>query len=305
MRYVRYPLALLAITALSAVRAIAQPAPAHDARLDSLHLPVRYERVFGARIAYYETGRGPTLILLPNLGWDSHSWAANVPALARRYHVVAVDPLGFGRSDKPLIDYKMNTWTDVLDEFMRVRGIPRATFIGAVMGGALSVQMALDHPERVEALVVAASNSGPGPHEGAAPPRGPSGPSLAGVRAGLLDSFFDSTLVTEALVRARFAYRLRADDGYVMQRHLADHRVPYTPVELSAIQVPALFVWCREDRVTPLPWGEQYAAAVRGARLATLDRCGHLPNLEQPEAFNRAVLGFLDGLHHASPGSVR
>jgi pimeloyl-ACP methyl ester carboxylesterase len=106
-------------------------------------------------------------------------------------------------------------------------------------------------------------------------------------------------------VRARFAYRLRTDDGYVIQRHLADHRVPYTPAELAAIQVPALFVWCREDRVTPLPWGEQYAAAVRGARLATLDRCGHLPNLEQPEAFNRAVLGFLDGLHPRTSGSAR
>jgi pimeloyl-ACP methyl ester carboxylesterase len=178
----RYPLhALVASILVSPAAAPAQHgAVAHDVLLDSLQLPVRYERVFGARIAWYETGRGPTLILLPNLGWDSHSWAANLPALARRYHVVAVDPLGFGRSDKPLIDYKMNTWTDVLDEFMRVRGIPRATFIGAVMGGALSVQMALDHPERVEAIVVAASNSGPGPHEGAAPPRGPTGPASPG-----------------------------------------------------------------------------------------------------------------------------
>jgi len=54
-----------------------------------------------------------------------------------------------------------------------------------------------------------------------------------------------------------------------------------------------LFIWCREDEVTPLSWGEDYAAAVPGARLKVLDRCGHLPNLEQPAAFDQAVLEFL------------
>jgi Alpha/beta hydrolase family len=58
--------------------------------------------------------------------------------------------------------------------------------------------------------------------------------------------------------------------------------------------VPALFVWCREDEITPLKWGEDYAAAVPGAQLAVIEGCGHLPNLEKPEAFNRAVIEFLD-----------
>jgi hypothetical protein len=73
---------------------------------------------------------------------------------------------------------------------------------------------------------------------------------------GLLASFHDKSLVTDALVRARFADRLRVDDGYTVARHLADHRVPYSVKELSEIRVPALFVWCREDEITPLKWGE-------------------------------------------------
>lgn len=275
----------------------AAPVSAQNGRsrlLDTLRAPVRYARVFGQRIAYYESGPpgAPTLILIPNLGWDSHAWEQNVPELARRYHVVAIDPLGLGRSDKPLVEYKMDTWTDTFDEFMRVRGIARATFVGAVMGGALAVQMALDHPERVEAIVVAGSNSGPGPHEGGARPP-PSGPSLAGTRASMLENFHDSALVTDEVVRARLAYRLGASDGYTIQRHLADHRVPYTPAELARIQVPALFVWCREDRVTPLSWGEDYARALPQGKLVVIDGCGHFPNLEQPAAFDRAVLEFL------------
>jgi len=265
---------------------------------------VRYAQVFGQRLAYYEMGSAdaPTVILIPNLGWDSQAWAQNAPALARHYHVIAVDPLGMGRSSKPLVDYKMDTWTDGLAELMRLKGIDRATFVGAVMGGALAVQMALDHPERVSAIVVAASNTGPGAHEGGA--RSPTyGPSLAGIRAGLLEAFFDSSLVTDALVRARLTYRLSAGDGYTIQRHLADHRPPYTPAELARISVPALFVWCREDRTTPLSWGEDYAKALPAGRLVILERCGHFPNLEQPGDFNRAVTGLLDSLTRGRPRS--
>jgi pimeloyl-ACP methyl ester carboxylesterase len=58
--------------------------------------------------------------------------------------------------------------------------------------------------------------------------------------------------------------------------------------------VPTLFIWCREDRVTPLSWGEDYAAAVANARLAVLDSCGHLPNIEKPKEFNQAVIEFLN-----------
>ncbi len=291
MRTLRWPPILAALCSFWSKGAVAQDRPL--ALLDTLPVPVRYAEVFGERMAYYEGGSrsAPTVILLPNLGWDSQAWAQNFSALAQEYHVVAVDPIGFGRSSKPLIDYKMDTWTDFLNEFMRVRQIARAFFAGAVMGGALSVQMALDHPERVLGIVVAASNSGPGPHEGGRAI--PSAPSLAGTRANLRALFFDSTLVTDAFVRERFRFRLRTNDGYTVQRHLADHRLPYTKDELARIQVPAFVVWCREDRITPLSWGEQYAAALPRGQLATLESCGHLPNLEQPQAFNRAVLEFL------------
>src|ERR1044071_4172300 len=259
------------------------------------HLPVaaKHIAVFGQDIVYYEAGSGRALVLLCNLGWDSDAWSQNFSELAKHSHVLAVDLLGIGKSAKPLIDYKMDTWTDVIAEFLRLKHIDKATVAGAVMGGALAVQFALDHPELSDGLVCAASNSGPGKHEGGS--AGLSAPSLAGVRQSLLRVFFDKSLVTEELVRARFASRLAAGDGYTIQRHLSDHRAPYMPQELARIHVPALFVWCREDEVTPLSWGQDFAAAVPGAKLAVLDRCGHLPNLEQPKQFNDAVIAFLGG----------
>lgn len=249
--------------------------------------------VFGQAIAYYEAGRGRTLVLVAQLGWDSHMWSQNLPALAENYHVIALDLLGTGESAKPQLEYKMDTWTDFIAEFLRLKRIPRATILGAVMGAALAVQFALDHPEMSEGLVCAASNTGPGKHEGGRLPV--NWPSLAGVRRGLMGWFHDKSLVTDELVRAQFEHRLRVDDGYTVARHLSDHRPPYSIQELSVIHVPALFVWCREDEVTPLKWGEDYAAAVPGAQLAVIDGCGHFPNLEKPREFNRAVSHFLKG----------
>ena len=250
--------------------------------------------VFGQQIAYYEAGQGRAVVLLSNLGWDSHAWSQNMRALAAHYRVLAIDVLGTGASSKPLVDYKMDTWTDVIAELLRLKGIQKAIIVGAVMGGALAVQFTLDHPEMSEGFVCAASNSGPGEHAGgiAVLPW----TSLAGTKRGLMAAFYDKSLITDDVVRARFAYRLQAGDGYTIQRHLSDHRARYSVEELSAIRVPALFVWCREDEITPLKWGEDFAAAVPGARLAVLSGCGHLPNLEKPHDFNQAVLGFLLGL---------
>lgn len=260
--------------------------------LARLKLPKRTTVVFGQEIAYYEAGSGRTIVLLPNLTWDAHAWSQNLPGMAAKYHVIALDLPGTGASAKPLIEYKMDTWTDFIAEFLRVKRIPKATVVGAVMGGALAVQFALDHPELSEGVVCAASNSGPGKHDGGLRPE--NWPSLAGTKRALLASFYDKSLVTDALVRARFEDRLRVNDGYTVARHLADHRVPYSREELSVIRLPALFVWCREDEITPLKWGEDYAAAVPGARLAVIEGCGHLPNLEKPEEFNRTVIEFLD-----------
>jgi alpha/beta hydrolase fold len=70
-------------------------------------------------------------VLLSNLRWDSHVWSQNLPALAANYHVLAVDLLGTGESAKPPIEYKMDTWTDFIAEFLHLKGIHKATIVGA------------------------------------------------------------------------------------------------------------------------------------------------------------------------------
>lgn len=286
-------LALQAARAHYPARDKASSAPAPRSRLlTPVGAELRKIDIFGQSTAYYEAGRGSAVILIPHLGWDSNMWGQNFSALAREYHVIAIDPLGQGQSAKPMVDYTMNTWTDQFAEFMRLKGLGIATFVGTGMGGALAVQMALDHPELVRSIVVVASSSGPGPHLGGSG-KDASLSSLEGSRQLLLDNLYDQSLVTDDLVRARLEYRLRAGDGYVIRSHMSDHRPPYSATELRKISVPSLFLWCRQDQITPPSWGADFAANTPRSTFKIIEDCGHFPNLEQPAAFNSDLLSFL------------
>src|ERR1044072_8285366 len=78
--------------------------------------------VFGQKIHYVEAGSGPTVILLHGLGGSSQVWQFNITALAEKYHVVVPDQIGFGKSDKPLVNYRIRTYVDFLDQFCKQLG---------------------------------------------------------------------------------------------------------------------------------------------------------------------------------------
>jgi 2-hydroxy-6-oxonona-2,4-dienedioate hydrolase len=71
--------------------------------------------VFGQKIHYLEAGSGATVVLLHGLGGDGSNWALTLPALAKNFHVFVPDQIGFGDSDKPMIEYRVGTLVDFLD----------------------------------------------------------------------------------------------------------------------------------------------------------------------------------------------
>src|SRR5215510_1156108 len=91
--------------------------------------------IFGQKIQYVEAGSGPTVILLHGLGGSSQVWQLNIAALAEKYHVVVPDQIGFGKSDKPLVNYRIRTYVDFLDQFCKQLKIERASLVGNSMGG--------------------------------------------------------------------------------------------------------------------------------------------------------------------------
>ncbi len=276
----RMLLSLIILPVLSAVCAAQMPAE-------------QTATVFGQSIHYYEAGQGPTVILLHGLGANAGIWVANIGALSAHYHVIAPDQIGFGHSDKPLIDYKIATFVDFLYGFMQSQKIAKATLVGNSLGGWIAVEFALQHPEMVEKLVLV--DAGGLSFESAPPTINLNPASLDDTKKVLSIVFYNQGMVTDLAVAAVFTRHLKDDDGYTIRRTMEGITTTNQneDTKLSSVHVPTLVVWGANDALLPLSMGERFHAGISGSKLIAIKECGHIPQLEKAEEFNRAVLDFL------------
>jgi 2-hydroxy-6-oxonona-2,4-dienedioate hydrolase len=253
--------------------------------------------VFGQKIKYVEAGSGPAVVLLHGLGGSSMNWAYNTPALAQKFRVIVPDQVGFGQSDKPLVNYRVGTYVDFLDKFLAELKVERATLVGNSMGGWVAALYTLRHPAKVERLVLVDA-------AGFAAPKDFDLNALAGLNPSTRDEmkrlaglvFFNPMFKSDAAVDALLAQRLSAGDGYTIRRlgesiHLGDDLLDG---KLAAVKQPVLIVWGREDGLTPLAReGEKFRRELPSAQWVVFDSCGHFPHVEKAAEFNAAVLKFL------------
>lgn len=256
--------------------------------------------VFGQKINYLEAGAGPTVVLLHGLGGDSTNWMFTLPVLAKSFHVFAPDQIGFGKSDKPMIGYRVGTLVDFLDGFYRKVGITKATLVGNSLGGWTAMAFTLAHPDKVDRMVLVDSagyslGHGGGPKPGRETLQALNPSTLAGTKVLLAAIFANKAMITDALAETFFTEHLRKGDGYTIDQFidsiLRDEDV--VDGKLGAIKVPTLVVWGREDLLVPLPLGNMLAADIAGSQSVILDRCGHVPQMECAAPFNAALMKFL------------
>ena len=252
--------------------------------------------VFGQKIHYLEAGSGPTVILLHGLGGSTQNWNYTIGPLAQQFHVVVPDQIGFGKSDKPVINYRVRTYVDFLDQFCKQLKIERATLVGNSMGGWIAAAFAIAFPERVERLVLADAT-------GYAPAADFDFKSLyalnpstrEGMKQLATKVFFNKMFATDALIDQLLAQRMSAGDGYTINSLIESvgRREDFLDGQLSKIKVPTLIVWGREDGLVTLSEGERLKRDIANSKLVVLDQCGHFPQLEKAAEFNAALLEFL------------
>ncbi|MDZ7778575.1 MAG: alpha/beta hydrolase [Gemmatimonadota bacterium] len=253
---------------------------------------------------------GETFLLLHGFGGSSFSWRWWTPALEHRGHVVQVDLLGFGRSPMPVEgpydpEGQAGLVLDVLD------GIDpaRLTIVGHSFGGAISLLLALELQERgraPERLVLVAGVAyrqriPPFVRIARYPRLGQALSELVGVRTimaqALRSVVFDTTSVTSELVTG-YARPFTREGAIRAVLTCATRIQPPRMDAITALyprlSMPTLLLWGRHDPVVP-PWvGARLAHDLPNARLRTLERCGHLPQEELPEASLAEVEAFLD-----------
>lgn len=267
----------------------------------------REVEVFGQKIHYIEAGSGPAVILLHGLGGDATNWAFTVPALASRFHVYVPDQIGFGKSDKPQINYRVATLVDFLDGFYKKLAIQKASIVGNSLGGWTAMAFALAHPEKVDRLVLVDS-AGYSPARLGTPKlarevmMGLNPSTLEGERQLLQLILYNKKMVTPAFAEQAFAAKMRKGDGYTINQFIDSiiRDEDYLDGKLAAIKAPTLVLWGKQDMLTPVTGATALSQDIAGSELVILDHCGHVPQIECAEPTNAALLKFLSGAANTS-----
>jgi pimeloyl-ACP methyl ester carboxylesterase len=263
--------------------------------------------VFSQKIQYLEAGsEGPTVILLHGLGADSSIWAANLAALSEKTHVFAIDQIGFGRSDKPPLDYRIATFSDFLYGFMQALKIPKATLIGHSLGGWAAMEFAIQHPEMTEKLILVDAAIKPKSWKNGRSPVNLNPASLSDTRKTLEFLFYDKSTITDQLVQQLFERRLRNADAYTVTRILEGLEDDELPTKrLNNMKAPTLLIWGAEDALNSVDDGVGLRKSIPNARLEVVSKCGHLPHIEKPAEFNKLTLDFLFPNPQKTPAETR
>ncbi|HEY8561766.1 MAG TPA: alpha/beta hydrolase [Pyrinomonadaceae bacterium] len=268
-----------------------------------------FVEIDGATVHYQEFGdrSRPTLLLIHGFTASVYVWNQVAPALADEdFHVVAVDLIGFGYSDKPAwFDYKISSQARMISRFMNRLGIGRADIVGSSYGGAVALTLALDYPERVEKLVLvdAVINDEATSHPIMRLAK------IPGVGEVITPFLVDSKrfmkfrmqgtlapvnhhLITkdriESVIRP-----LQSKEGHraVLQsgRNWDANRIER---DAHLVSQPTLIVWGEEDTVIPIKCGESLYNSILNSRFVVLKDCGHVPQEEKPELFTSLVSSF-------------
>jgi pimeloyl-ACP methyl ester carboxylesterase len=265
----------------------------------------------GHDLAYREAGEVEHLLLIHGMAASSRTWKAVMPELARHAHVIAADLPGHGESAPPTGDYSLGNLAATLRDLLGVLGIERTTIVGQSMGGGVAMQLAYQHPELAERLVLVCSGglgrevswmiralSLPGA-DYVAPVIFPGfvrdlGDRVAGVverlgvRSPRLAEIWDAyATLTEPEHRAAFLRTVHAVIEPGGQAVSATDRL------YLAAAMPTLIVWGDHDPIIPVSHGRAAHEAMPGSRLEIFENVGHFPHAEEPERFARVLLDFL------------
>ncbi len=256
--------------------------------------------VDGRSWQYLEAGAGPPLLLLHGFTGSKENWLPVIGALAENYRVIAPDLPGSGFGDAaaaPPFGYRADA--DRLAAFAdRVIGAPAFDLVGHSMGGGVAAVFAGTRPQRLRHLVLISAAGVEFDNPFAQAVLHGEHPFAVGDRAtldrylGLV--FDDPPWVPWPVDRALIARRIANDAA---ERQLlavlsgAEATVP--ALAATAIDVPTLLLWCRDDRVVDAVAAERYRELIADAELALLDGCNHMPMMERPDATAQALLDFL------------
>jgi len=256
-----------------------------------------FVQVDGHKIRYLESGNSKNiLVLVHGLGASAERWNNVIPTFAKHYHVIVPDLIGFGYSDKPIVDYTPDFFSVFLGKFFDALDIKRPNVIGSSLGGQIVAEYASANPHNIEKLILVS-------------PAGAMKQSTPALDAYIMAALYPNPQSAKNAFELMESSGNQVDDviiqGFIERMQLPNAKLAFmstvlglknseiiTP-KLHMITCPTLLIWGSKDPVIPIQHAEYFTSYIVDCRFHIMDGCGHTPYVQEPETFSSIVLKFL------------
>jgi 3-oxoadipate enol-lactonase len=266
-----------------------------------LYLGMSKATINGIELNYQVKGNGTPIILVHGHPFDHTMWQPQIEVFSKHYQVITPDLRGYGKSSLP--DPENTKFADYATDVLRLAdhlGADSFHLAGLSMGGQLIMEIYRQAPARVKSLILADTFAGlDTPDAKKARDEG-----AAKLEKEGMNGYADESIYK--MIKSDHVASMPAVAGHVLKMMKATSpvsaatamrarsgRIDYLNEVLPKIHIPTLIIVGRQDEFTPVAKAEEMQHALQNCALVIIENAGHMPNLEQPEAFNKIVLDFL------------
>jgi len=254
-------------------------------------------RIDDNKIRYLESGNSDKhLVLIHGLGASAERWNNVIPIFEKYFHVVVPDLIGFGYSDKPLVDYTPEFFSDFLKEFLDALKIDSPYLIGSSLGGQITAEFASKYPANVSNLILVS-------------PAGVMKQSTPALDAYIMAALYPNEQSAKNAFEMMEASGKEVDNsiirGFVERMQLPNAKMAFMSTilglknsetiteKLKIVSTPTLIIWGSDDPVIPIIHADEFVTSIKDCRFFRMDNAGHTPYVQYPDAFANVVLDFL------------
>lgn len=260
----------------------------------------------GTRTRYIRSGTDdkPMLIFLHGTSGHAEAFSRNMGAHGQHFDTWAIDMIGHGWSDYPETTYEIPTYAEHVLRVMDTLGREKAHVSGESLGGWVATYLAVHHPDRVDRVVLNTAGGWVANPEVMERIKKVSNaaadnPTWETVKTRLEFLMYDKSMVHDDLVECRRRIFTRPGYSDITRRILCLQEMDVrkrnliTKEQYGSISSPTLVLWTSHDPTATVEQGREIASMIPGSEFVVMDKCGHWPQFENAEEFNRIHIDFL------------
>lgn len=264
----------------------------------------RFVEIDGMQVHYRDEGKGMAIVLIHGTASSLHTWDAWTDKLKKDYRVIRLDLPAFGLTGPhPTRDYKIENYSNFIDQFLIKLDVDRLYLAGNSLGGNISWHYASEHPEKVKKLILVDPSGYP--RDGEKPwiftlAQTPILNSIIRyftpksiIEKNLQQVYFDDSKITPELIDRFYELTLREGNRTAFIDRAKTDMIDHTS-KLKTLTTPTLLIWGKEDSWIPVSDGNRFLTDLPNAQLVILENSGHVPMEENPYISLAPVLVFLE-----------